>query len=99
MVCVGMGFIGAEVAASLRQMGNDVTVVEVFETTLYRILGPDIGRAIEGMHRDHGVTMYFNEAVASFEGDGRLEAVVTAAGAGSTRCRRRGGRVPNPRWS
>jgi 3-phenylpropionate/trans-cinnamate dioxygenase ferredoxin reductase component len=80
VVCVGMGFIGAEVAASLRQMGNDVTVVEVFETTLYRILGPDIGRAIEGMHRDHGVTMHFNEAVASFEGDGRLEAVVTSGG-------------------
>jgi 3-phenylpropionate/trans-cinnamate dioxygenase ferredoxin reductase component len=80
VVCVGMGFIGAEVAASLRQMGNDVTVVEVFETTLYRILGPDIGRALEGLHRDHGVTMHFNEAVASFEGDGRLEAVVTSGG-------------------
>jgi 3-phenylpropionate/trans-cinnamate dioxygenase ferredoxin reductase subunit len=80
VVCVGMGFIGAEVAASLRQMGNDVSVVEVFETTLYRILGPEIGRAIEGMHRDHGVTMNFNEAVASFEGDGRLEAVITSGG-------------------
>ena len=52
-----MGFIGAEVAASLRQMGNEVTVVEVFETSLYRILGPDIGRAIEGMHRDRGVRL------------------------------------------
>ena len=52
----------------------------MFETTLYRILGPDIGRAMEGMHRDHGVTMHFNEAVASFEGDGRLEAVVTSGG-------------------
>ena len=40
VVCVGMGFIGAEVAASLRMLGNDVTVVEIFETTLYRILGP-----------------------------------------------------------
>jgi 3-phenylpropionate/trans-cinnamate dioxygenase ferredoxin reductase subunit len=75
-----MGFIGAEVAASLRQLGCDVTVVEVFETTLYRILGPDIGRVLEGLHRDHGVKMYFNEAVASFEGDGRLEAVVTSGG-------------------
>ena len=80
VVCVGMGFIGAEVAASLRQLGCSVTVVEVFETTLYRILGPDIGRALEGLHRDHGVAMYFNEAVASFEGDGRLEAVVTSGG-------------------
>jgi 3-phenylpropionate/trans-cinnamate dioxygenase ferredoxin reductase component len=79
-VCVGMGFIGAEVAASLRALGSDVTVVEVFETTLYRILGPDIGRVLEGIHRDHGVEMVFNDTVASFEGDGRVEAVVTSAG-------------------
>ncbi|MDH5314405.1 MAG: FAD-dependent oxidoreductase, partial [Actinomycetota bacterium] len=41
VVCVGMGFIGAEVAASMRMLGHDVTVVEVFETTLYRVLGAD----------------------------------------------------------
>jgi 3-phenylpropionate/trans-cinnamate dioxygenase ferredoxin reductase subunit len=80
IVCVGMGFIGAEVAASMRMLGLDVTVVEVFETTLYRVLGPEIGRALEGLHRDHGVRMYFNEAVASFEGDGRLESVLTSGG-------------------
>ena len=80
VVCVGMGFIGAEVAASLRALGNDVTVVEVFETTLFRILGPEIGMALEGIHRDHGVVMHFNEAVARFEGDGRLERVVTSGG-------------------
>ncbi len=80
VVCVGMGFIGAEVAASMRMLAHDVAVVEVFETTLYRVLGPDIGRALEGLHRDHGVQLLFNEAVASFEGDGRLEAVVTSGG-------------------
>jgi len=80
IVCVGMGFIGAEVAASMRMLGHDVTVVEVFETTLYRVLGVEIGRALEGLHRDHGVQMLFNEAVASFEGDARLEAVLTGGG-------------------
>ncbi|HWC71465.1 MAG TPA: FAD-dependent oxidoreductase [Actinomycetota bacterium] len=80
VVCVGMGFIGAEVAASMRTLGHEVTVVEVFETTLYRVLGPDIGRALEGVHRDRGVRLLFNEAVASFEGDGRLEAVLTSGG-------------------
>ena len=80
VICVGMGFIGAEVAASMRMLGLDVTVVEVFETTLYRVLGRDIGRALEGLHRDHGVQMLFNEAVASFEGDGRLESVLTSGG-------------------
>jgi 3-phenylpropionate/trans-cinnamate dioxygenase ferredoxin reductase component len=80
-VCVGMGFIGAEVAASLRELGCDVTVVEVFETALYRILGADIGRVVEGIHRDHGVKMRFNDTVAAFEGDGRLERVLTNGGA------------------
>ncbi len=79
-VCVGMGFIGAEVAASLRTMGCDVTVVEVFETAMYRVLGPDIGRVLEGIHRDHGVRMRFNDTVAAFEGEGRLERVVTSGG-------------------
>jgi 3-phenylpropionate/trans-cinnamate dioxygenase ferredoxin reductase component len=80
VVCVGMGFIGAEVAASLRSVGCDVTVVEVFETTLYRILGAEIGRVLEGIHRDHGVRMIFSDTVERFEGDGRLERVVTEAG-------------------
>lgn len=80
VVCVGMGFIGAEVAASLRSVGCDVTVVEIFETTLYRILGPEIGRVLEGIHRDHGVTMHFSDSVERFEGGGRLERVVTSSG-------------------
>jgi 3-phenylpropionate/trans-cinnamate dioxygenase ferredoxin reductase component len=80
VVCVGMGFIGAEVAASLRSLGHDVTVVEIFETTLYRILGPEIGRILEGIHRDHGVRMHFNDSVERFEGDGRLERVITSSG-------------------
>jgi 3-phenylpropionate/trans-cinnamate dioxygenase ferredoxin reductase subunit len=80
-VCVGMGFIGAEVAASLRSIGCEVTVVEVFETALFRVLGPDIGRVLEGIHRDHGVTMLFNDNVDRFEGDGRLERVVASGGA------------------
>jgi 3-phenylpropionate/trans-cinnamate dioxygenase ferredoxin reductase subunit len=79
-VLVGMGFIGAEVAASLRQLSVDVTVVEVFETALYRVLGAEIGRTIEAMHRDHGVDMVFNDTVERFEGGGRVERVVTKHG-------------------
>src|SRR5439155_18519354 len=39
---VGMGFVGAEVAASLRQLGSDVTVIELFETALSRVLCPEL---------------------------------------------------------
>ncbi|MGZ4152480.1 MAG: NAD(P)/FAD-dependent oxidoreductase, partial [Actinomycetota bacterium] len=80
VVCVGMGFIGAEVAASLRTLGCEVSVVEIFETALFRVLGGTIGRVVEAIHRDHGVAMHFNEGVSRFEGDGRLERVVTNGG-------------------
>jgi 3-phenylpropionate/trans-cinnamate dioxygenase ferredoxin reductase subunit len=79
-VLVGMGFIGAEVAASLRHLGVDVTVIEFFRTPLERVLGPELGAAIEALHRDHGVEMLFGEAAERFEGDGRFEAVVTGSG-------------------
>ena len=79
-VIVGMGFIGAEVAASLRQMGLDVTVVEIFDTALYRILGPQIGRVLEAIHRDAGVTFHFGDVVERFEGRDRVERVVTRSG-------------------
>ena len=79
-VMVGMGFIGAEVAASLRQLGLDVTVVEFFGTPLERVLGPTIGGAIESLHRDHGVEMIFRDGAERFEGNGRFEAMVTKEG-------------------
>lgn len=80
VVCVGMGFIGAEVAASLRSTGCEVTVVEIFETALYRVLGGEMGRVLEAIHRDRGVRMHFNDLAERFEGDGRLERVVTKGG-------------------
>ena len=79
-VLVGMGFIGAEVAASLRGLGLDVTVVEVTATPLERVLGPRLGRSIEALHRDHGVEMVFGDAAERFEGAGRFEALVTRGG-------------------
>jgi 3-phenylpropionate/trans-cinnamate dioxygenase ferredoxin reductase component len=79
-VLVGMGFIGAEVAASLRMLGLDVTVVEIFATPLEHVVGPEIGGAIEALHRDHGVEMIFRDGAERLEGDGRFEALVTKQG-------------------
>jgi 3-phenylpropionate/trans-cinnamate dioxygenase ferredoxin reductase subunit len=79
-VLVGMGFIGAEVAASLRHLGLDVTVVEFAETPLQRVLGPELGRVLEGLHRDHGVEMHFGTGADHFEGTDRFEALVTTTG-------------------
>jgi 3-phenylpropionate/trans-cinnamate dioxygenase ferredoxin reductase subunit len=79
-VVVGMGFIGAEVAASLRACGVEVVTVAPSKTPLVHVLGETIGRVVEGLHRDHGVTMIFDDSVAAFEGVGRVERVTTKAG-------------------
>jgi 3-phenylpropionate/trans-cinnamate dioxygenase ferredoxin reductase subunit len=80
VVLAGMGFIGSEVAASLRQKGLEVHVVAGGKAPLDRVLGEDVGRVLEGIHRDHGVTMTFDTVVSSFEGDERVAEVVTADG-------------------
>jgi len=80
VVLAGMGFIGSEVAASLRQRGLEVHVVAGGKAPLDRVLGEDVGRVIEGIHRDHGVEMTFDDQVAGFEGDGRVRTVTTASG-------------------
>jgi 3-phenylpropionate/trans-cinnamate dioxygenase ferredoxin reductase subunit len=79
-VIVGMGFIGSEVAASLRMLGVDVVVVDRNKMPLRRVLGEDVGRVMEGVHRDHGASMIFEDTVAAFEGDDRVEQVTTQRG-------------------
>ena len=80
VVMAGMGFIGSEVAASLRQRGLEVHVVAGGKAPLDRVLGEDVGRVLEGIHRDHGVEMTFDDQVTAFEGNGRVAAVTTANG-------------------
>jgi 3-phenylpropionate/trans-cinnamate dioxygenase ferredoxin reductase component len=80
VVVVGMGFIGSEVAASLRQSGVEVAVVDRNEVPLRRVLGEEVGRVIGSIHRDQGVSMILEDRVASFEGAGRVERVTTERG-------------------
>jgi 3-phenylpropionate/trans-cinnamate dioxygenase ferredoxin reductase component len=79
-VVVGMGFIGSEVASSLRQSGLDVVVVDRNKVPLRRVLGEEVGRVMEGIHRDHGTEMILEDTVAAFEGTGRVERVRTYGG-------------------
>ena len=94
-VVVGMGFIGSEVAASLRQSGVEVTVVDRNTVPLRRVLGEEVGRVVEEIHRDHGTELIFEDRVAAFEGAERVERITTQRGQ-SIECdfhqdRRRGG--------
>ncbi len=80
IVVVGAGFIGAEVAASARTVGCEVTIVEIFDVPLIRVLGPDLGRTYAEIHRDHGVDLRLGEEVARFEGTDHVESVVGTGG-------------------
>ena len=80
VVLVGMGFIGCEVAASLRSHGVEVTVVEFFKTPLFRVLGEQVGRVFEAIHREQGVQMFFEESVTAIEGKRHVQRVVTSSG-------------------
>jgi 3-phenylpropionate/trans-cinnamate dioxygenase ferredoxin reductase subunit len=77
---VGMGFIGCEVAASIRQLGVDVTAVFPGSAPLESVLGPEMGEVFTGIHEDAGVRLVPHDSVAHFEGAGRVERAVTASG-------------------
>jgi 3-phenylpropionate/trans-cinnamate dioxygenase ferredoxin reductase subunit len=67
LVIVGAGFIGAEVAASARSKGVDVTVLEMAPVPLIRALGEEMGRLYGQIHRDHGVDLRTDEGVEGIE--------------------------------
>lgn len=67
VVVVGAGFIGAEVAASARALGVEVTCLEMLEVPLERALGKEIGRIYAEIHREHGVDLRTGEGVESIE--------------------------------
>ena len=79
-VIVGMGFIGSEVAASLRHAGVEVVAIDPAKAPLFRVLGESVGHRIAALHHAHGVRTIFEDTVKAFEGTQRVSAVVTAQG-------------------
>jgi 3-phenylpropionate/trans-cinnamate dioxygenase ferredoxin reductase subunit len=75
VVVIGAGWIGAEVAASARQKGLEVALVEMGKVPLERVLGREVGGVYADLHRDHGVELHTGAVLESFEGDGRVERV------------------------
>ena len=77
---IGAGFIGAEVAATCRERGLEVSMVDVLDAPMERALGPDVGGVFADLHRDHGVDVRLGVGVDGFDGGDRVEAVRLADG-------------------
>lgn len=79
-VVIGMGFIGCEVAASLRQLGLDVVGVEPRAAPLTSVLGERVGSVLGDLHRGRGVRLLLGESVVKVVGSDGARAIVTSAG-------------------
>jgi NADPH-dependent 2,4-dienoyl-CoA reductase/sulfur reductase-like enzyme len=72
---VGAGFIGCEVAATLRGLGvEEVTMIDIAQHPM-PVLGPEIGARAIALHERHGVKLRLGTSVAGFEGGDRVQAV------------------------
>ncbi len=80
VVIIGGGWIGCEVAASARQLGADVAVIEGGQLPLERVLGPELGAFYRDVHAEHGVEWHFGSGVEEFRGSQRAEEVELADG-------------------
>jgi 3-phenylpropionate/trans-cinnamate dioxygenase ferredoxin reductase component len=68
---IGGGWIGSEVAASLRQLGHSVTLISNLARPLERVLGPEVADVYRNVHLEQGVRLAHGH-VAGLEGDGRV---------------------------
>ena len=79
-VVVGAGFIGCEVAASMRGVGVDVVLVEPQPQPLAAVLGEQIGELVARLHRDEGVDVRLDVGVTEVRGEGHVDTVVLTDG-------------------
>jgi 3-phenylpropionate/trans-cinnamate dioxygenase ferredoxin reductase subunit len=78
VVVVGAGWIGAEVAASARERGVDITILEHASVPLEHVMGREVGGVYRDLHADHGVRLLMGTGVVAFEGTGAVECVRTS---------------------
>lgn len=79
-VVIGAGFIGCEVAASLRKLGVDVVLVEPQPAPLASVLGQQIGELVSRLHRAEGVDVRCGVGVSDVSGDDRVRKVTLGDG-------------------
>lgn len=78
---IGAGWIGLETAAAARAAGVEVTVLEMAELPLLRVLGREVSQIFADLHTDHGVDLRFGVQVAEITANGsRANGVLLADG-------------------
>jgi 3-phenylpropionate/trans-cinnamate dioxygenase ferredoxin reductase component len=77
---IGGGWIGSEVAASLRELGKDVTLIVPRQNPLEHVLGTELGGMYRLAHEEHGVKLVTGVMAAGFEGAEHVSAVRTDDG-------------------
>ncbi len=82
LAIIGAGFIGLEMAATLSDLGLDVTVIEFNDHPLGRILGEEASEYFVKMHEEHGVEFITGAGAEAFkkDSDGNVTAVITTTG-------------------
>jgi 3-phenylpropionate/trans-cinnamate dioxygenase ferredoxin reductase subunit len=80
VVVIGAGWIGSEVAASARQMGAEVAMVDPGAAPLAKVMGPEVGPVFRQLHADHGVELYLGTGVEAVVGTDAAAGVRTADG-------------------
>jgi 3-phenylpropionate/trans-cinnamate dioxygenase ferredoxin reductase component len=72
---IGASWIGTEVASSARQRGSEVVMIDPLSTPLERVLGPEVGRFFDQLHRGHGVDMRLGVGLDAIEGSDHVTGV------------------------
>lgn len=80
VVIIGAGYIGLETAASLRQLGHAVTVLETAERVLQRVTAPVVSAFYARVHREQGAVLRTGIGIAALIGDERVQGVVLDTG-------------------
>ena len=80
VVIVGAGYIGLEVAAVCRQRGLDVTVIEMTDRVMSRVVSPNVSDFYQLEHTNHGVKLLLQTGLAAFNGKNRVKSVATDNG-------------------
>jgi 3-phenylpropionate/trans-cinnamate dioxygenase ferredoxin reductase subunit len=80
VVIIGAGYIGLEVAAVTRTLGKEVTVIEMADRVMSRVVSPEVSAFYEQEHRSHGVLLLPGTGLAGVDADERVQSVRTSDG-------------------